>query len=53
MAVFNAIEATIQAVAGADGVAAKIIYGNVVLHGLVAILCVIALLRERDKQYTS
>jgi hypothetical protein len=46
MALFNAIEAVIQGVAGMQGVAAPIIFGNVAIHGLVAVLSVVAFSRQ-------
>ncbi len=45
MAVFNIIEAAIQGVAGARGIAATIIFGNVAVHSAVALLCLYALMR--------
>lgn len=47
MAVFNSIEAIIQGVAGATGIAATIIFGNVAIHAVVAALCVAAWSRQR------
>lgn len=43
MVLFNAIEAVIQGVAGAQGTAAPMIFGNVAIHTAVAVLSVIAL----------
>jgi hypothetical protein len=42
MALFNAVEAVIQGVAGAQGVAASMIFGNVALHAVLAVLCLAA-----------
>ncbi len=46
MALFNAIEAVIQGIAGVRGVAETVIFGNVAVHAVVAILCFIALFRH-------
>ena len=40
---FNVIEAVIQGIAGARGVAATVIFGSVAIHAVVAVLCVLAL----------
>ncbi len=42
MVVFNTVEAVIQGVAGVQAVAAPIIFGNVALHGVVALACLVA-----------
>lgn len=44
---FNAIESAIQAVAGMQGVAQPIILANAALHGVVAVLCVVAASKAR------
>jgi len=46
MTAFNAIEAVIQGIAGAQGVALPMIYGNVALHGVVALACLVAMSRS-------
>ena len=46
MVLFNAIEAVIQGIAGTQGVAAAIIFANVAIHAVVAVLSVIALSRQ-------
>jgi hypothetical protein len=46
MALFNAIEAVIQGIAGIQGIAAAIIFGNVAIHALVAVLSFIALQQQ-------
>ncbi len=38
-AVFNLIEAVIQGLAGADGIASSMIWGNVVTHAVVSVAC--------------
>jgi hypothetical protein len=43
---FNAIEAVIQGVAGAEGLAAPVIFANVVLHGLVCGACAYAYFKQ-------
>jgi hypothetical protein len=50
MAVFNTIEAIIQGAAGVQGVATKVIFGNVVIHAVVAVFCVVAWSGHRDKR---
>lgn len=47
MALFNSIEAVIQGIAGVQGIAATMIFGNVVIHAVVAVLSVIALSRQQ------
>jgi hypothetical protein len=47
MALFNSIEAVIQGVAGTQGVAAVMIFGNVAIHAVVAVLSFIALSRRQ------
>ncbi len=47
MAVFNAVEAVIQGIAGAQGVAAAVIFGNVALHAAVALACLVAWSRQK------
>ena len=47
MALFNAIEAVIQGIAGTQGIAAAIIFGNVSIHAAVAVLSFIALSRQQ------
>ena len=44
--VFNAVEAVIQGVAGAQGIALPVIFGNVALHAAVCIVCLIAYFRR-------
>lgn len=46
IALFNAIEAVIQGIAGARGIAAAMIFGTVAIHAVVAVLSVIALYRH-------
>ncbi len=46
MTLFNVIEAVIQGIAGAQGVAATMIFGNVAIHAVIAVLCFIALFRQ-------
>lgn len=48
MMAFNAIEAVIQGVAGAQGVALPLIWGNAALHGVVAAACAVALMKNRS-----
>lgn len=43
MVAFNVIEAVIQGMAGMNGVASSAVYGNVVVHAIVAALCLRAL----------
>jgi hypothetical protein len=43
---FNAIEAVIQGVAGAEGIASPVIFTNVVLHGLVCGACAYAYFKQ-------
>jgi len=45
---FNSIEAVIQGSVGVRGIAAKMIFGNVAIHGAVAVLSVIALSRQQS-----
>ena len=47
MVVFNAVEAVIQGVAGAQGVAATVIFGNVALHAAVTLACLAAWSRQK------
>ena len=47
MVLFNSIESVIQGVAGVQGIAAAIIFGNVATHAVVAVLSVIALSRQQ------
>ena len=43
---FNAIEAVIQGVAGAQGLALPVIFANVGLHGLVCVACAYAYFKQ-------
>ena len=47
LVIFNAIESIIQAIAGMQGVAQQIILANAALHGVVSILCAVALAKRR------
>jgi hypothetical protein len=47
MALFNSIEAVIQGIAGTQGIAAVMIFGNVAIHAVVAVLSFIALSRQQ------
>ena len=47
MALFNSIEAVVQGIAGAQGIAAALIFGNVTVHAVVAVLSVIALSKQQ------
>jgi hypothetical protein len=49
MVLFNSIEAVIQGIAGVRGIAAVIIFGNVAIHAVVAVLSVIVLFRQRPR----
>jgi hypothetical protein len=48
MVLFNSIEAVIQGSAGVQGIAAKVIFGNVAIHAAVAVLSVIAFSRQQS-----
>ena len=48
MVLFNSIEAVIQSSAGVQGIAAKMIFGNVAIHSAVAVLSVIALSKQQS-----
>ncbi len=50
MVLFNAIEAVIQGIAGVRGVAAPVIFGNVAIHAVVAVLCAFAFLGHKREQ---
>ena len=47
MVLFNSIEAVIQGIAGVQGIAATMIFGNVAIHAGVAAFSVIALSRQQ------
>ena len=47
MVLFNAIEAVIQGIAGTQGIAAVMIFGNVGIHAVVAVLSFIALFKQQ------
>jgi len=47
MVLFNSIEAVIQGIAGVQGIAATMIFGNVAIHAAVAVLSVIALSKHQ------
>jgi hypothetical protein len=47
MAIFNAIEAIIQGIAGIQAVAQPIIFANVAMHGVVSVACLFALSRRK------
>ncbi len=47
---FNAIEAVIQGIAGARGVAATVIFGNVAIHAVVAVLSAFAFFAHKREQ---
>ena len=47
MVLFNSIETVIQGIAGVQGIAATLIFGNVAIHAAVAVLSVIALSRQQ------
>ena len=47
MAIFNAIEAIIQGIAGIQAVAQPIIFANVAMHGVVSVACLFALSRQK------
>jgi hypothetical protein len=47
MAIFNGVEAMIQGVAGVQGVAGAAIFGNVAIHGIVFVLCIVSLVRQK------
>ena len=42
---FNTVEAVIQGVAGAQGLAEPVIFANVIVHGIVALVCLSASFR--------
>ena len=52
MALFNSIETVIQGIAGVQGIAATMIFGNVAIHAVVAVLSVIALSRRQPMPRT-
>jgi hypothetical protein len=47
LAIFNAIESIIQSLAGLQGVAQPVILVNAALHGVVTVLCVVALSKRK------
>jgi len=47
LALFNAIEAIVQGVAGMQGIAQPIIFANVAMHGVVSVACLFALSRPK------
>ena len=52
MVLFNSIEAVIQGIAGVRGIAATMIFGNVAIHAVVAVLSVIAWSRQQPMPRT-
>ena len=52
MVLFNSIETVIQGIAGVQGIAATMIFGNVAIHAAVAVLSVSALSRQQTMPRT-
>ena len=52
MVLFNSIETVIQGIAGVQGIAATMIFGNVAIHSAVAVLSVIALSKQQSMPRT-
>ena len=50
MTAFNVIETLIQGIAGFQGIASAIIFGNVIIHGGVAGACVATFLKLKKRQ---